>query len=986
MEDFIIHSGVGHDDDPPGRGSGRYAWGSGDNPMQHQFNFLSEVEKMKKKGIPESEIAKILIGQKGTRKDGQPMWPTTNELRAKVAIAKNEIKKHSIAEGQAMLEKCNGNMSEAARRLGYKNESSLRSLLNPLLADRRTRYENTADMIRKEVDKKGFVDISSDSNLYLGVSKNTMDIAVAMLEQEGYLKSWTKVPQLGTTHETNMIVLAKKGYTHADVQKNKFNVQPIYGEFTPDEGKTWWTPEFPTSVDSKRVYIRYAEDGGKEKDGVIELRQGVEDISLGNTMYSQVRIAVDGTNYMKGMAMYSDDIPKGYDIVYNTNKHRGTPAIDTNAKYVLNEDTGEYMWTGKEVLKRLKIDNRTMEVDRDNPFGALIKSPKDRDGIITAGGQRHYIDKDGNDKLSPINKLQDEGDWDGWSRKLSAQFLSKQPEKIINQQINLSTAQKRMELDEILNLTNPVIKKKLLEDFANNADSNASNLKVKGFKNQSYRVILPVPSLSDNEIYAPGLNDGEMVALVRYPHGGTFEIPILKNNTKHPIAKKILANSSDAVGVNTVVAEQLSGADFDGDFVAVIPLTSNRLSIVSTVNRPSIRKKFEGFDGKELYKLPDDAPIMKNLTKQNEMGRVSNLITDMTLQGANYDEIARAVKHSMVVIDAEKHHLDYKRSAKDFGIAELKKRYQSHINPETGNESVGAATIISRAKGEVDIPLRKEITDTSKMTQDELKRWDAGMKVYRNTGETKKKLISDESIMTPSELEAHRAGKKVYRDTNILKTTKAHRMDIVDDARDLVRDPKNKKEMAYANYANALKDMANEARREARSIKPINVSAEAQKTYSAEVKSLNEKLRIASMNNPRERRAQQIGNILLSEKRESNPDMDFEHLQRAKAVAMQQARAIVGAKKEKIVITDREWEAIQANAITTSKLSKILINTDQELFKQRATPRKNSNDSLTINQINMIKTMSSTGMYTQAEIAERLGISASTVSNIIRNS
>ena len=45
--------------------------------------------------------------------------------------------------------------------------------------------------------------------------------------------------------------------------------------------------------------------------------------------------------------------------------------------------------------------------------------------------------------------------------------------------------------------------------------------------------------------------------------------------------------------------------------------------------------------------------IMKNT--QTEMGKISNLITDMTLKGATQDELARAVRHSMVVIDAEKH-------------------------------------------------------------------------------------------------------------------------------------------------------------------------------------------------------------------------------------------------------------------------------------------------------------------------------------------
>ena len=51
------------------------------------------------------------------------------------------------------------------------------------------------------------------------------------------------------------------------------------------------------------------------------------------------------------------------------------------------------------------------------------------------------------------------------------------------------------------------------------------------------------------------------------------------------------------------------------------------------------------------------------------MGKISNLITDMTLLGASEDKLARAVRHSMVVIDDEKHHLDYKQSEKDNNIA-----------------------------------------------------------------------------------------------------------------------------------------------------------------------------------------------------------------------------------------------------------------------------------------------------------------------------
>lgn len=956
----LIHTGVAHDSNPPGRGSGRYGWGTGENPGQHQFDFLSEVKVLKKRGLKDADIAKMLLGEHAT---------TTN-LRAEIAIQTKKQRQINRAKAIELLDECKGNVSEVARRMG-KNESSIRSLLDPVIAERTNKYENTAAMLRKRIEesKSGIIDVSKATEFTLGCTDSTKKVAIAMLEKEGYVKSWIQVPQMGTDHKTSIMVLAKQEEgetpkdTFARIQKNKFNVSPIQ-DYTPDEGKTWWVPEFPESMSSKRILIRYAEQGGKEKDGVIEINPNAIDLSLEGSRYAQVRIAVDGTHYMKGMAIYTTEkLPKGIDVIYNTNKHEGTPK-----EKVFKE------------LKTVKLNDGTEVIDKDNPFGALICSPKEKDGVITRGGQHYYVDEKGNKRLSPINKLQDEGDWDTWSRNLSAQFLSKQPLKLIKQQIDLSVANKRAELDEIRNLTNPVIKKKLLEDFAAGCDANAADLSVKGFKNQAFQVLLPIPGLKDTEIYAPNFDDGDVVALVRYPHGGTFEIPVLKVNNKHPEAKRVMAGASDAVGINTRVAEQLSGADFDGDTALVIPIASNRIAIKS---RPYF-DELKTFDPKEIYKLPDDAPRMKNRTKQNEMGRVTNLITDMTVQGAKEREIVRAVKHSMVVIDAEKHHLDYKQSAEDNDIKVLKDKYQKEVDPETGKETGGASTIFSRAGSKIRIDQRKEVTDTGKMTSEELERWNKGQKVWRNTEKKIVERIKDPQKMTSEEFTQYNAGKKVYRTTDKNKLQEVSRMDTVDDARDLVRDKNNSKEMAYANYANELKGMANEARRESRSIKPTPVSQTAKETYANEVEDLNRKLRIAQSNAPRERQAQIIANSIVSEKFASNPDMDYEHRQRERSRALTQARAEVGAKKEPVVITDREWEAIQANAISTTKLTQILNNTDQEAFKMRAMPRT-SPSSLSSSQVSLIEAMSSSGMYTQKEIADRLGVSASTVSSVLRN-
>lgn len=944
MVSEIIHSGVAHDDGPPGRGSGRYGWGTGENPHQHQFDLMTAVASMKAKGLKDGEIAKSLFGEKATAVD----------LRAELSIAKSKARQFNHAKAVELLTECNGNVSEVARRMG-KNESTIRSYLDPIRAERMDRYESTAKMLKDTIDKKGMIDISAGTEISLGVPDYTKKVAVKMLEKEGYLKSWISVEQLGTQHETSIVVLAPPGTTHSDVQKNKYNLAQI-ADYTPDAGKTWWVPEFPSNLDSKRVKVRYAEEGGKDKDGVIEIRKGVDDLSLGGSQYAQVRIAVDGTHYLKGMAIYNDgsDMPKGVDIIFNTNKHIGTPMIGDK---------------DHEVLKRLKVNKETGEIDRDNPFGASIKR----------GGQRKYTDGNGNEQLSPINKLQEEGDWDNWSRNLSSQFLSKQPIKLINQQIDISLKDKRLELEEIKKLTNPVVKKKLLDEFAGGCDANAADLSVKGFKGQAFQVILPVPKMKDNEIYAPNLKDGETVALIRYPHGGVFEIPVLKVNNRQKNAKDIMKDAKDAVGINPKVAEQLSGADFDGDTACVIPVSSNNLKIKTS--KPL--KGLEGFDPKETYKLPDSAPEMNPRTKQNEMGRVTNLITDMTVGMATPNEICKAVKHSMVVIDAEKHHLDYKQSARDNDIENLKKTYQGVNRLGKGK---GASTILSRASSEIYVDKRKEVTNTKDMTPEELKAWNEGKKVYRTTTRTKTqyKQIKQPSKMTPEELERYKSGQKVFR--NVGEKTpqeKIKQMDAVDDAIELVRDKNNPKEMAYANYANSLKGLANEARRESRSIKPTPVNQSAKATYAKEVEDLNNKLTKAKMNKPLERQAQLLANADVSQKFASNPDMDYEHRQRVKAQALNKARSIVGAKKEKIEITDREWEAIQAGAISTNKLTEILNNADSDAIKKRATPKKQTS-TLSKAQMSLLKSMINSGMYTQKDIADRLGVSVSTVNAAVQ--
>ena len=80
-------------------------------------------------------------------------------------------------------------------------------------------------------------------------------------------------------------------------------------------------------------------------------------------------------------------------------------------------------------------------------------------------------------------------------------------------------------------------------------------------------------------------------------------------------------------------------------------------------------------------------------------------------------------------------------------------------------------------------------------------------------------------------------------------------------------------EEAYADYANKMKSLANQARKEMVSTGKIPYSASAKAVYQAEVDSLSAKLNVALKNAPRERQAQVIANAVVTAKKQDNPDM-----------------------------------------------------------------------------------------------------------------
>lgn len=894
--DYLAHYGML-------RRSGRYPWGSGGTPEQNHRSFLGMVEAMKSEGLSDAEIAK-----------GFGVDLSTRNFIALRSIANNEVKASNRARAEILRDK--GMSHKAiAEEMGLAGESSVRALLAPGSTARADQLQLTQDMLKSQLKEGRYLDVGAGTELYAGISRTQLDTALASLKNEGYVVENIQIDQVGSDRKTNTKVLAPEGTTYRDIVMNKEAIDSIAVKLQDDGFEPARAPEM---LDSKRVKVIYAEDGGTAADGTMYIRPGVKDLDLGGAQYAQVRVAVDGTHYLKGMAVYKDDLPAGVDVAFNTNKSSTGNKLDAMKKMnVLPEVDAD----GKAIKDSKGDIVYSDKIDVANPFGATIKP----------GGQRGVL-----------NVVNEEGDWTKWSDSLASQMLSKQKDVLASEQLGKVAKSKRDELDEILSLTNPAVRVKLLQSYSDDVDSAAVHLQAAKMDRQLTQVILPINSLKDTEIYAPQFRNGERVALIRYPHGGTFEIPELVVNNKNVDGKRLLGTEAkDAVGINANVAERLSGADFDGDTVVVIPNNSGKIK-----STPAL-EGLKGFDPKIRYPGYEGMKVMSKQQKQTEMGMASNLITDMTIKGANTSEIARAVRHSMVVIDAEKHKLNYKQSYLDNGIAQLKKKYQS----KEDSDSLGASTLISRSTSDMNVAQRK-----------------FGYKIDPSTGEK----IFTETDGSYVKKTVNKKGE--VKEKTVVLTSKSTQGAEAKDARTLSSGTKI--EGIYADHSNRLKAMANEARKALVSTKPIPYSKSAKAVYANEVETLNAKLNIALKNAPRERQAQILAGAIVKQKRDANPDMQKDELKKVTSKAILTTRARTGASKDLVHITDREWEAIQAGAITNSKLTAILNNTDLTRVKELATPR--ANPVMTTAKVAKAKQLLASGR-TPSEVADILGVSRSTL-------
>lgn len=909
---YLEHVGRSKEDGAPGRGSGRYPLGSGKNPNQHvptKAWSYEETQKLRAQGLTDKEISEYFgISQ--------------SDFRRKQSVAKNQ----KIAEDRALVMKLREERQMSFRAIEEKTgipASQARALLKDHVEKKLAEDQRTMEILREQIEKKGHIDVGSGVEQYLGVSNTKLKQMVKNLQDEGYVLSHPKVEQAGTGYETSLLVLSKKdtpkGYIYDHLNDIKLlDDLRVVGDGDKKEVKEMHSP---VSLSMDRLAVVYAEQGGTDKDGLIELRRGVDDISLGNNNYAQVRIAVDGTHYLKGMAVYADDLPDGIDVRFNTNKHEGTP--------IANPDPD-----GKSVLKPLKPGEGV------NVFGATIVRQND------------WTDNSGKEHQGLVNIVKESGDWAKQSRTLASQMLSKQTPELAKRQLTIDMDYRKQQYDDICKLTNPAVKQKMLQSFADECDAAAVHLKGAAMPRQAWSVIIPMPSLKDNEIYAPQFKDGETVVCIRYPHEGRYQIPQLTVNNRNAEGKRIITPlARDAVGINSKVAERLSGADFDGDTVLVIPNNVKANGKRDIKIDPPL-EGLKGFDAKEAYPGYKGMKVMTHAQTQMEMGKISNLITDMTLQGATSAELARATRHSNCVIDAEKHKLDWRLSEKMNGIADLKAKYQ----PKTEDGKGGAQTLISRAKNPVYVNRR--------MTNQE----------YEIDKETGKKIWKEAKPWKDRE------GNEHYRQQ------KSSQMMETEDARTLISKRNTRIENVYAEYANQCKELANKARYEKVHTKNAEYNREAAKEYAEEVSSLNRKLNTALKNAPRERQAQIIANAEVQTRidnaRASGEEPTKADIRKWTAKAIAPAREKTGAGKTRVKFTDKEWEAIQKGAIPHTKLVKLLNNADEKDYKARSTPKESK--VMSAAKISKAKSLAKAG-YTLDEIGEFLGVSASAVGKEINS-
>ncbi len=253
------------------RHSGRYPWGSGQDPYQRGTSWIGQVEQLRKQGLSDLEIAK-------------GMGMNSSQFRARITLARAEKRQADYAMAVRLKEKGMSNVA-IAERMGYPNESSIRSLLDPAKLERSEITANISNLLKERVDQYDYIDVGSGAEAYIGISRTKLKASLAALKEEGYEVHDIYVPQVTDpkNKNTTVQVLTKPGTTDKELYDNMDRIKTTIDVYSEDGGRSLLGLEPIKQVSLNRIDVAYE----SSKDGVIEVRRGVQDLALGDARYAQ---------------------------------------------------------------------------------------------------------------------------------------------------------------------------------------------------------------------------------------------------------------------------------------------------------------------------------------------------------------------------------------------------------------------------------------------------------------------------------------------------------------------------------------------------------------------------------------------------------------------------------------------------------------------------------------------------------------------------
>ena len=168
-EDYLMHYGIK-------RRSGRYPYGSGDDPYQHGRDFLGRVEEMRKRGITytDPKTGRTYTGDTAIAKK---LGLSTTQFRVELSYANEERRKLNVATAKRLRDKEGMSPTDIGKQMGV-NESTVRSWFNENAEVRMNRAQATADILRERSKEVGMIDVGQGAELELNVSREKLKQAL----------------------------------------------------------------------------------------------------------------------------------------------------------------------------------------------------------------------------------------------------------------------------------------------------------------------------------------------------------------------------------------------------------------------------------------------------------------------------------------------------------------------------------------------------------------------------------------------------------------------------------------------------------------------------------------------------------------------------------------------------------------------------------------------------------------------------------------